>query len=244
MGRVVVRCLLAAGMWVACAQAWANVPAQFEVVERFAGRLSDGNLMQLQEMLSAEVVLSEHDLFVRVAVGSAARQRFRAWIAEGARLEVSFESASADGALIVTREEMWLDGMPEIMLPVRSTSVYVVDGGRVHGITRVMVADQRDALMREAVVGEWRLGVDVLSYRADGSYEVTASGRAWDSGAYTIEGGVARFASNDQTGRCEPGDVGVWWLYFADPDRHTLEKIEDSCRARGGGRLRWLRVIE
>ena len=93
MGRVGVRFLLAVGVLAVCAQALAGAPAQFEVVERFAARLSEGRA-QLQDVLSTEAVLVEHDQFVQVAVGPAANVRFRAWVADGVRLEVSFESAS------------------------------------------------------------------------------------------------------------------------------------------------------
>ena len=239
-----VRCLVAAFVLAVCAQAVAGAPAQFEVVEQFAARLSAGNALRVLGVLSAEAVLVEHDVFVTVAAGPKVGARLRAWIAEGARLEVSFESASAVGAVIVTREQMWLDDMPAHLLPLRSTAVYVVDGGRVHGITRFLDADQRDALMREAVVGDWRRSGFVISYRADGTYDVVQFGRPWDSGEYSIEGGVMRFVSNEQAQACQAGDAGVWTLSFADPDRHTLNKLEDLCVARAGPMLTMDRIPE
>ena len=239
-----VRCLVAAFVLAVCAQAVAGAPAQFEVVEQFAARLSAGNVLRVRGVLSAEAVLVEHDVFVTVAVGPQVVARLRAWIAEGARLEVSFESASAGGAVIVTREQMWLDALQEHLLPLRSTTVYVVDGGRVHGITRFLDADQRDALMLEAVVGDWRRSVYVFSYRADGTYGIVQSGRPWDSGEYSIEGGVMRVVSNEQAQACQAGDAGVWRLSFADPDRHTLNLIEDMCVAREGPMLMLNRITE
>lgn len=235
MNRGMVRCLLAVVVLAVCMQASAAAPAQFAVVEQFAARLSAGWLTQVRNLLSTDVFLAEHDLTVRVAVGPEAHARFRAMVAEGARLEVTFESASADGAVIVTREQMWLDDAPEHVMPLRSTGVYVVDGGRIHSITRVLGADQRDTLMREAVVGAWRFeGTYVLSYRADGTYDIERNERPFDSGDYTVEGGVLRIVSNEQAQACQPGHVGTWWLAFTDLDLHTINKIEDMCAPRAG----------
>jgi len=244
MRRVVIRCLLAVGVLLVCAQAWANAPEQFEVVESFAARLSAGDLLQLRRVLSNEVVLVEHDAFVTVAVGPQAHARFRAWIAEGVRLEVAFESVLADGSLIVTAEQMWRDDVPEHLLPLRSTGVYVVDGGHVQGITRYLDADQLDAVMREAIFGDWRHSGYVFSYHPDGTYGILQSGRAWDSGDYTVEGGVMRVVSDERAQACQAGDVGVWTLSFASPDRHTLDKIEDMCLARVGPMLTLYRITD
>ena len=244
MRRVVVRYVLALGVVAVCAQAWAGVPAQFEVVERFVAQLSAGRLVQVRGVLSSAVVLAEHELFVEVVTGPAVSARLRELINQGVRLEVVFESASAGGAVIVTREEMWLDGMPEHMLPLRSTTVYVVDGGRVHGITRLLDADRRDVLMREAIVGDWRTGLYVFSYHADGTYDIVEGGRSWDSGEFAIEGGAIRVVSDEQTVRCQAGDEGVWWLFFTDPDRHTIHRIADACVARYGPMILLRRIAE
>jgi len=144
-----------------------------------------------------------------------------------------FESASADGAVIVTRERMWLDEMPESLLPLRSTGVYLVEGERVLSITRVLDADQRDALMSEAVVGDWRSSGFVFRMHAYGGYDLVQGTRPHDSGEYTIEAGVMRVVSDEQTTVGRPGDVGLWRVSFANPDRHMIEKIEDMC---AGGR--------
>ncbi|MFU8888595.1 MAG: hypothetical protein ACNA8N_08360 [Trueperaceae bacterium] len=229
-----VRFLLAAGVMSVCAQALAEAPAQFEVVEQFAARLSAGNLLRLRGVLSTDVVLVEHEAFVSVMAGQQVDARLRAWIAEGARLEVSFEFASADGAMIVTQEEMWLEGMPEQLLPLRSTGVYVVDGGRVRSVTRLLEGGQRDALMRDAIVGDWLTGGYVFSYHADGAYAIAQWGRPWDGGEFTIEGGVVRVVSDERSEFCEAGEVGLWSLSFAGPDRHTIVRIEDVCAAREG----------
>ena len=231
MRRVVVRCGLALGVVAVCAQAWAGVPAQFEVVEQFAARLSAGSLGRVQGVLASGVVLTEHELFVQSVAGPEAGARLRELINQGARLEVAFESASAGGAVIVTREEMWLDDVPEHLLPLRSTGVYVVDGGRVHGITRLLDADQRDALMREAVVGNWLTSTGYSKrLRADGTYDIASGAHAWDSGRYTIEAGVVRIVSGEETVYCRPGDVGLWRYVFTSHDRIDAERLEDMCR--------------
>ena len=245
MRRVVVRYVLALGVVAVCAQAWAGVPAQFEVVERFVAQLSAGRLVQVRGVLSSAVVLAEHELFVEVVTGPAVSARLRELINQGVRLEVVFESASAGGAVIVTREEMWLDGMPEHMLPLRSTTVYVVDGGRVHSITRFLDADQRDALMRAAIVGDWRFPCGmVFSLHADGTYGIVQSGRPWDSGDYAIEGGVVQWVSDEQTEVCQPGHEGVWRLDFSSSERVTFDRIEEPCSARSIRTLRLVRIAE
>ena len=245
MGRVLVRCVLAACVLAVLASAVARVPAQFEVVERFAAGVSAGNILQVRLVLPTEAVLTEHDLFLRSVAGTAAHARLRELVAQGARLEVSFESASADGALIVTRERLWLDDTPEALVPLRSTVAYVVDGGRLLSITRVLDADQRDVLLREAIVGAWRYAMYVFDYRADGTYEIEAGTRPYDSGAYTVEGGVMRVVSDEHTMACRPGDEGLWWVAFTSTDRHTLERIEDMCGAgRAGPTLHLTRITE
>ena len=245
MRRFVVRCLLALGVVAVCAQAWAGAPAQFEVVEQFAAQLSAGFLGRVRDVLATGVVHTEHELFVRSLAGPEVNARLRELINQGARLEVAFESASAGGAVIVTREEMWLDDTPEDLLPLRSTTVYVVDGGRVHSITRFLDADQRDALMRAAIVGDWRFPCGmVFSLHADGTYGIVQSGRPWDSGDYAIEGGVVQWVSDEQTEVCQPGHEGVWRLDFSSSERVTFDRIEEPCSARSIRTLRLVRIAE
>ncbi len=62
----------------------------------------------------------------------------------------------SDGSVVITRERIWVDGVAEALTPLRSTGVYVLDGDRILSITQVLDADQRYALMREALVGTWR----------------------------------------------------------------------------------------
>ncbi len=245
MGRILVLRALAACLLAVIASAVAGVPAQFEVVERFAARLSAGSFMHLRMLLPSELSIIEHDLHVASTAGHTAHARLRELVTQGARLGVSFESASADGALIVTREEMWLDDMPEALVPLRSTVAYVVDGGRLRSITRVLDADQRDVLMREAFLGVWRHAGLVFRIHADGSYAVEEHGRPYDHGIYTIEGGVMRMVSDELTVACQPGDVGLWWLSFTDHDRHMLERIEEMCSCgRAGPAVYGLRMTE
>ena len=230
MGRVRFGWSLATGVLAAWACALAGPPAQFDVVERLAAALTEGGILQVRAVLATEAVLTEHDFFVRSVSGAAAHTRLRELVPRGARLEVSFESASADGALIVTRERLWLDDPPGGLAPLRSTVAYVVDGVRLLSITRVLDADQRDVLMREAIVGAWRYPGYVFEWHADGTYDIVVAGSIpYDSGAYTIEGGVMRIVSDDQTAVCEPDDVGLWRVSFTNSDRHMLDKVEDTC---------------
>ncbi len=244
MGRVLRRSVVAACLLAVGASALAGPPAQFEVVERFAAGLSAGNILQVRLVLPTEAVLTEHDLFLRSVAGTAAHARLRELVARGARLEVAFASASAEGALIVTRERLWLDDMLEALVPLRSTVAYVVDGGRLLSITRVLDADQRDILLREAIVGAWRFPGWVITYRADGTYALDLGTRPYDSGAYAIEGGVMRLVSGEKTADCRPGDVGLWRVSFTTPDRHMLEMIEEMCVERRGDAAHWWRIVE
>lgn len=239
MGRVRFRWWLATGVLAVWAFALAGPPAQFDVVERLVAGLTEGRILQVRAVLASEAVLTEHDVFVRSVAGAAAHARMRELVPQGARLEVSFESASADGALVVTRERLWLDDVPQGLVPLRSTVAYVVDGVRLLSITRVLDADQRDVLLREAIVGAWRYPGYVFEWHADGTYDIVVAGSvAYDSGAYIIEGGVMRVVSGDQAVSCQPGDVGLWRVSFTSPDRHMLDKIEDACTVgRAGPRL-------
>lgn len=84
-------------------------------------------------------------------------RRLYALIDAGARLEANFPAAESDGDVIITRQRMGLDDTHEAPTPLRSTDVYVLDGDRILSITRVPDADQRHAMMREALVGPWQV---------------------------------------------------------------------------------------
>ena len=231
-----------------CAQAWAGAPAQFEVVERFAAQLSAGRLVQVQGVLSSGVVLAEHELFVQAVAGPAVSARLRELINQGARLEVAFESASAGGAVIVTREEMWLDDMPEHLLPLRSTGVYVVDGGRVHSITRLLDADQRDVLMREAVVGGWGCGWYFWDVSSDGTYALLAraSGDRVDSGRFEVVDGVLHMISDEASTICAAGDTlraAISFSFTVAGEGFFFREIDDACGSRTPGESGYLSVF-
>ena len=243
MGRVLVRCVLAACVLAVVASAVARVPAQFEVVERFAAALSAGNLSQVRTLLLTEAVLTERDLVLRSAAGTEVHARLRELYLQSARLEVTFESAAAGGAVIVTRERLWLDDMPETLVPLRSTVAYVVDDGRLLSINRMLDADQRHILLQEAIVGAWHAPNVVFNIHADGTYDIEYRRRPYDSGAYTIERDVMRLVSGEQTAACRPGDVGLWRVSFATPDRHMLERIEELCSDRRTRHALWLTRI-
>jgi limonene-1,2-epoxide hydrolase len=250
MARFASRHLVVAGLLVMGAVAFADapVPAQFEVVKRFAALLSQGDHLAIREVLAPERVFAVHDLYWSVASGPAVSAQVRAMVAAGVRLEVELEAFAADGTVLVTRERMWGDEVPESLAPLRSTGVYVMDGEQILSITRVLDGDQRDVLMREAIIGRWT-GLRAFRFDADGtalsSTTVTTLDDAPDDvGHFVIEGGVMTVVSDDASDICDPGDVGTWRLRFDSADRLTWIAVEDTCarRAMGPGTMLLIRA--
>lgn len=244
MGRWVVRFVMAAAIVAAGAQALAQAepPPQFVTVERYASIVTDGGSLAaiaLRSVLAADLVYAEHGLYWSEGSGTAAYARVWDLVASDARLEVAFESATAAGSVIVTRERVWSDDVPDALSPRRWTGVYVLAGDRILSITRVLDVDQRDALLREAVVGTWWAAGGAMRLDDDGSYRFASSrslldSDPLDSGSYVIEGGAWRLVSDDATTLCQPGDVGVWLMHAVTPDAFELIEVEEMCRTDVG----------
>ena len=251
MARLLVRCVVVVALLSVSARALADAPAQFEVVERYTALLNEGAKAPLRLMFSRGVLYAEHALYWSEERGTAALPPLYALIDAGLRLEIEFHAAAAAGGVIVTRERMWVDDAPEAMAPLRSTGVYVLDGDRILSITRVVDADQRDVLMRKALVGRWQMHTVRLEHDADGGYRYwRESGESvresLDSGTFVIEGGLYTVVRDDATQVCEPGDVGMWRVRFVTADTVDMVVVDDMCKMAGLGdaSLRVNRVVD
>ena len=242
MARSIVRQLVVVGVLVVgvCALANEPVPAQFALVERYAALISEGDELAVRELLAPSIVLAEHDLFWSVAEGHklsvVMSDQVRAMFTAGVRLEVELEAVASDGAVLITRERMWGERVPEGLAPLRSTGVYVVVGGQIVGITRVLDGDQRDGLMHAVLIGRWTGSGGNLRFVADGTYRHSDSSARLDSapddsGSYAIVGGVLTMVSDEKTQTCRPGDVGSWSLSFTSPDAVWLVLNNEMCWA-------------
>ena len=106
-----------------------------------------------------------------------------------------------DDQVVIAAERMWGDFVPEGMAPLRSTTVYVVESGWLVGITRVLSAEQRDALTLAALADTvWEDGGGIYHrFDADGTYrnfDSLANARSgrnlFFSGTYGLSAGCSR----------------------------------------------------
>lgn len=240
MARSIVRQLMVMGAFVMGAFALADgpVPVQFQVVERYAATISEGNEFAAREFLAPSVVLAEYDLFWSAVDGPklsvVMSDQVRRMFTSSVRLEVELEAVASDGAVLITRERMWGELVPEGLAPLRSTGVYVVYGERIVGMLRVLDADQRDGLMQEALVGRWTGTAGSLRLSPEGSYRHAYAFSHLDtapddSGSYAVEGGVLTLVSDEATQICSPGDVGTWSLVFTSSNAMSLVQIDEMC---------------
>ena len=242
MGRWFARNAMAAVMLTVSAHTLAEAPPQFETVARYASIVTQGGSLAasaVRSVLASDLVFAEYGLHWSHDGGTAAHARVWDLIGAGVRLEVVFEAALAGGSVVVTRERMWADDVPEPLSPLRSTVVYVVAGERILSITRVLDADQRDVLLREALIGTWHAGGGAMQIDADGGYRLASSrslleSDPTDSGMFVIEGGTWRIVSDDTTSICQPGDEGVWLLHAINPDTFELVEVDEMCRTDVG----------
>ena len=220
------------------------------MVEHFAAALSAGDHSAAYALLSQGAVWSERDLFWRVAPTQPhAGERLRELIAADARIELEVGAVLGDETIVIVSERLWSDDVPDDLAPLRSTTLYLVEQGLVQGITRVLSAEQRDALFAEAMVGSWRCGA-FTRFDADGTYgrylslEYLRSGRSYDSGTYAVDGGVITMVSGDDSEVCEAGQLirFRWDVIDADsfavaPARPTARTSRGSptCRSHSGG---------
>jgi hypothetical protein len=238
-----VLCLSAAPM--AASQA---APEAYRVVERFAEAINAGRLGDARAWLAQNATWSEYDLDWRVATGRLqVGQRAQELIQAGVRLETELVAIVGGGTMAVTHERMWGAFVPEDLTPMRSTTVYVVEAGRLISITRVLATDQRDALMTAATGGVWGCryvgGVLFFRHSADGTFHMfrnrtdLLAERPYDGGTYAIVEGVITYVTGDDSEVCDPGDRVVFRLRMTDADTVHLDLIRDetTCAYRRSG---------
>ena len=244
MARCMVRSLVVVSLILSGGQVLADapLPAQFEVVERYADLLSEGRFRDVVELFEADAVLIEQDLVWQVWQGHALHERLRRLADARVRVEIEFAWASGDGSLLVTHERWWGVDTPVDLAPLRAAATYVVHGARLSSVTRVLVVEQRDALLREAVVGLWATGPYLARNAADATFR-TALNRAdlddapLDGGTWAIDGAIFTQVSDDATSICGPGDVATWTVRMLGPDSYQLVLIDDACPHGRRGRF-------
>ena len=207
-------------------------PAQ-RVVERFIEALNEFDRYTLQQVLSPATTWSELDLYWRVAQGGSEPVQ-RAWmLADGdVRIEAEVVAVMGGGTIVITHERMWGDFVLEGMAPLRSTTVYVVEGERLTGITRALAADQRELLAAASIIGTWRSWLGGYTrLDADGTYATYDSLGHYrsddpnDSGTFVIDGFAAVFISGEDSRRCAPGDRTPWTWQAIDDTRTNVNTL-------------------
>jgi hypothetical protein len=205
------------------------------VVERFADALNAGIVADARASLGQNVTWVEYDLTWRVATGRLqAGQRAAQLIEAGVRLEIEVVAIVGGGTMAVAHERMWGVFDPEDLAPMRSTTVYLVEAGRLVGITRVLTADQRDALLTAASVGIWSRAGHYARHDADGRYHTfrdradLLAERPYDGGTYTIVGGVATYVSDETSEVCDPGDRSAFRLQMSDGETLHLDPVQSE----------------
>ncbi len=218
-----------------------ETPAAQQVVERFAEALSAGDTATVFGLLAGSATWTEHDLYWRTFSGRDLQIRAYELIRAGVRLETEVIAVVGDDQMVIAHERMWGDFVPEGMAPLRSTTVYVVESGWLMGVTRVLSAEQRDALTLAAVVGstwEDRLSPGTLHrFEFDGSYrnfetmDDLRSGRHVFSGTYQFERGVLTLVADPGLGVCRPDERFVMRGRMLDQDTWlgVLVRDETDC---------------
>ncbi|MDF1522915.1 MAG: hypothetical protein P1P87_08860 [Trueperaceae bacterium] len=206
MGFVLVLSVLAVGT----AQ---EAPAAQQVVERFVEALSAGRITTAVGLLGSNATWSEHDLFWRTSSGTDAQIRVNQLVRADVQIETEVLAVLGHGQVVIASERMWGDFVPEGMAPLRSTTVYVVESGWLVGITRVLSAEQRDALTLATVADTaWDDGADTYHrFDADGTYrnfdgidDLRADRDFYFSGTYRLERGVLTFVADADSRVCNP----------------------------------------
>jgi len=202
-------------------------PAAQQVVERFIEALSSGSTTAANDVLSGTVTWSEDDLFWRTAIGAEAQIRVNQLVRADVRIEMEVLTVVGDGQVVIAAERMWGEFVPEGMAPLRSTTVYVVESGWLVGITRMLSAEQHDALTLAALADTvWEDGGGMYHrFDADGTYRNfdslanARSGRSfYFSGSYRFERGVLTFIADADSRVCDPGDSVVMQSRMIDQD--------------------------
>lgn len=226
-------------------RAWAQAPMPANdpaaVVVDFLELFHDGYLEMLWPF-GTDPILYEHDLFPQVAQGDdAVKARLRGWAMQGVWIESEPVAVLGGGQLVVTEERMWADFIPEAEEPWHYTVSYLLAGGRIVFIQRVLDPEPWDRLAAEAIVGDWGITGGLAGHRfgADGHFEVSETlrllgSRSIDAGRYEFASGLLRFVSDDTTVYCAAGDEGVWRLRFLDADTMEWVRVDEACRALRG----------
>jgi hypothetical protein len=237
-------------------RAWAQAPMPaadpVAVVVDFLELFHDGYLEMLWPF-GRDPILYEHELYPRVAQGDdAVKARLREWSAQGVWIEWEPVAVLAGGQLVVTEERVWADTIPEAEAPWHYTVSYLLAGGRIVAVQRVLGPEPRDRLAAEAIEGDWGVMGGLAGHRfgADGHFAMSETlrqlgTRALDAGRYEVASGSLRFVSDDTTLYCSEGDEGVWRLRFLDEDTIELLRVDEACRGfRGvGSALVLVRVV-
>ena len=222
-------------------RAWAQTPIPapdpVAVVVDFLELYRDGYLEMLWPF-GRDPILYELELYPQVVQGDdAVKARLRTWSMQGVWIESEQVAVLAGGQLVVTEEQVWADFIPEAEAPWHYTVSYLLAGGRIVAIQRVLDPAPRDRLAAEAIVGDWGIvgGLAGNRFGADGHFEMSETlrqlgTRSLDAGRYDLASGVLRFVSDDTTLWCAAGDEGWWRLRFLDADTMELVRVDEACR--------------
>ncbi len=212
-------------------------PESQRVVERFAEALSAGRITTATGLLASNATWSEHDLFWRTASGTDTQIRVNQLVRADVRIETEVIAVLGHGQVVIAAERMWGDFVPEGMAPLRSTTVYVVESGWLVGITRVLSAEQRDALTLATIADTaWDDGAGTYHrFDADGTYrnfdsmdDLRSDRDLYFSGTYQLERGVFTWVADADSRVCNPGERLVMrgrmsdqdtWIGLLIPDR-------------------------
>lgn len=212
-------------------------PTAQQVVERFTEALSTGNTATAFGYLALSGSWSENDLYWRTSTGRDLQIRAYELVRGGVKLETDVVAVVGDGQVVIARERMWGDFVPEGMAPLRSTTMYVVEAGWVVGITRVLSPEQRDALLLASLADSaWGDGFGNVYHRfgADGAYrnfeslEDMRADRHLFSGTYAVEHGVLTFVADARTHVCNPGERLVMRVRLVDEDTSIGVRVREE----------------
>jgi limonene-1,2-epoxide hydrolase len=242
----ILTCLLTIGAGLALATTSAHAtplapaPAR-ALVARFAEALDAGDAGAARACFAPTANVAVLDLAWRSwQGGDAVTARIDALIASGAHLASEPLAVMGEGAVVLTRDLLWADDLPDGLAPFRYTGIYVVDGDRIASLTWLLAAEQRDALAAAWLVGTWRWREASFYFRfdPDGAYRADSGpigrdGREpQDVGTFDVVGGVLTIVSGPEARYCCPGQTGRYRLHFGDADRLLLELVDDACWTR------------
>jgi hypothetical protein len=223
--------------------------ASLEVVERYAELRNEGPWRELSELFTPGAVLMKHDLTWHVWRDHALHERLRIAIVAEAHVHADVLWTSEDGAIVVTRERLTIArGATDDPDAVNATVTYVIDGGRLASVAWVRVANERDELRRDTIVGTWASAQYRMRIAPDGPIRVALhledlDDAPLDSATWSIRDGVLSMVSDDATTICRPGDSANWHVRFTSRDAFELVLINETCpHGRRGRHVGYTRV--